>query len=116
MTTEKNAREVVLACVEALNREDFEQARRFVNDNFTFEGVLGSRHGAEAYFDDMLKMRLKYEVKKVLSDNQDVCLFYDLTLTGQRIFGCAWYHIEAGTIRWLRVVFDLRPLLERKAA
>jgi len=76
--------------------------------------VLGSRNGAEAYFQDMERMRIKYSVKKVFADEQDVCLFYDFTLSGKTVFGSAWYHVDAGKIRSLRVVFDPRPLLENK--
>ncbi len=108
-----NARDVVLACVEALNREDFGRAREFVSDEFSFVGVLGSRNGAEEYFRDMERIRLKYAVRKVFVDGQDVCLFYDLTISGKTVFGCAWYEVAGGKIRSLRVLFDPRPLLEK---
>lgn len=105
-----------LACVDALNREDFAQARKLMHEDFLFLGVLGSRHGADAYFRDMEHMRIRYAVKKVFAEGQDVCLLYDVTLSGKAIFGCAWYQVEGGKIRSLQVVFDPRPLLEQKAA
>ena len=74
--------------------------------------MLGSRNGAAAYFSDMEKMKLKYNVKKVFVNGDDVCLLYDLTMSGITIFGCGWYHIEGDKINSLRVVFDPRPVIE----
>jgi limonene-1,2-epoxide hydrolase len=110
--TGTNAREIVMACIKALNEEDFQTAREYTTDNFSFVGVLGSRNGAAAYFDDMEKMKLKYDVKKVFVDRDDVCLLYDLSISGITIFGCGWYHVEDDKISSLRVVFDPRPVLE----
>lgn len=112
MAEASRAENVVMACVDAINREEFREAKQYVSDDFSFIGVLGSRNGAEAYFLDMERMRLKYSIKKSFADEQDVCLFYDLSISGKMIFGSAWYHVEDGRILSLRVVFDPRPLLE----
>ena len=112
---EMNAKETVLSLVKALNEEDFKTARTFVSDPFTFEGVLGSRNGLDAYFRDMEKMRLKYNIKKVFADDEDVCLLYELNISGKTIFCCGWYHTEGGKVTSLRVVFDPRPILETSA-
>jgi predicted ester cyclase len=114
--TAVNPREIVLAYVEALNREDFQTARQYVANDVSFDGVLGSRQGADAYFEDMERMRLKYDVTKVFADANDVCVLYDVTLSGVRLFTCGWYRVEAGKIRSLKVVFDPRPVLAQKAA
>jgi len=115
MEHENSAKEAVLAFIRALNDEDFELAKRYVNDDISFVGVMGSRQGADAYFRDMERMRLKYDVKKVFVDGRDVCLFYDLNISGTNVFGCAWYQVEDGRIHSLRVVFDPRPVLEARA-
>lgn len=116
MTTEtivkKGAKEIVMACINALNEEDFKAARKYMADDFSFKGVLGSRDSAEAYFDDMKKMKLKYDIKKVFVNENDVCLLYDLDMSGETIFGCGWYHVEDGKIISLRVIFDPRPVLK----
>lgn len=116
MALQTNAREVVLSCVDAINREDFTAARQYVSDDMSFTGVLGSRQGNDAYFKDMEKMRLKYDVKKVFVDGSDVCLFYDLKMSGTTIFVCAWYEVAGGKISSLKVIFDPRPVLAGKAA
>jgi len=108
-----SAREIVLSCVQAINEQDFKIARTYVSDDMQFIGVMGSRDGAQAYFDDMEKMKLKYNVRKVFADEQDVCLFYDLLISGKTIFGCGWYHVEEEKITSLKVLFDPRPLLEQ---
>lgn len=102
---------VVLSLIQAINEEDFDAAARFAKDDMTFEGVMGSRDSAAAYFDDMKKMKLKYDVQKVFVDQEDVCLFYDLTMEGKTIFGCGWYHLDGGRVSSLKVIFDPRPFL-----
>jgi hypothetical protein len=109
-----HAREIVLECIEAINTEDFARARQYVSQNMSFVGVLGTRNGADAYFSDMERLRLKYEIKKVFAEGDDVCLIYDLTISGQKILCVGWYQVEGGKIQHLRVVFDPRPLLEAK--
>lgn len=56
----------------------------------TFEGTLASRQQADAIFADLERMRLKYDVKKVFADGNDVCVFYDVTLSGVRVFTGGW--------------------------
>ena len=111
--TKTGARDIVLSLIEALNAEDFETARSLANDDMVFDGVLGSRNGAEAYFADMRKMKLKYDIKKSFEEGDDVCLLYDLQMSGLTIFGCGWYHVENGRVKSLKVVFDPRPVLEK---
>jgi len=112
MSSENNAERVVMACVEAINKGDFKTARQYVSDDLSFVGVLGSREGAHAYFNDMERLRLKYDVKKVFVAGQDVCIHSDLNMSGTIVFCCSWYQVANGRIRSLRVVFDPRPILE----
>lgn len=111
-TSDEKAREVVLAYIKALNDEDFEAARKLVNDDLTFDGVLGKRNGADAYFQDMEKMKFKYKVQKVFSNGNDVCLFYDVDMGSASALTSGWYHLKYGKISSLKVIFDPRPILE----
>jgi limonene-1,2-epoxide hydrolase len=108
-----DAKQVVLDFITALNEENFEAAKAQTEDDMKFTGVMGSRNGAEAYFKDMKNMRLKYDIQKTFSDKDDVCLFYNITMSGVMIFSCGWYHVKNGKIQSIRVVFDPRPLLEQ---
>ena len=59
-------------------------------------------------------MKFKYDIKKAFEDGNDVCLLYDITMPGPTLFTCGWYKVENGKINWFKVVFDPRPLLEKK--
>jgi limonene-1,2-epoxide hydrolase len=109
--TGATSKEVILSFISALNAEDYETARLYVDDNMKFNGVLGSRNSAEDYFKDMKKMKFKYKIKKSFEDGNDVCLFYDIDMNGQPVFTCGWYQVDNGKIISLQVVFDPRPVL-----
>jgi predicted ester cyclase len=109
---ESTAKATVLSYIDSLNNEDFDAARELVTDDMTFTGVLGTREGAEAYMQDMRKMKMKYDIKKAFADGDDVSLFYDIALGGITFFSAGWYKVENDKIKSFRVVFDPRPLLE----
>ena|ERR1700733_1968468 len=109
---ESTAKATVLSYIDNLNKEDFDAARQLVTDDMTFTGVLGTREGAEAYMQDMRKMKMKYDIKKVFADGDDISLFYDITLGGITFFSAGWYKVEGDKIKSFRVIFDPRPLLE----
>ncbi len=111
VSTETNAKEIVTSFVEALNNEDFKTARNYVSDDMVFAGVLASRNGADKYFKDIEKMKMKYEIKKVL-DGNDVCILSDVSMQSVSMFTCSWYKVKNGKINSLKVVFDPRPALE----
>lgn len=110
--TVHNPKEVVLGLLRALNDHDYKEARKYTNPDMKFEGVLGSRDGAERYFTDMEKMQLEYNIRRIFSEGNDVCVLYDLLTEEDVIFCCGWYQLKNGKISHLRVVFDPRPLLE----
>lgn len=108
---EHNSKVVILDFINALNAEDFDLARLQLCDDMTFKGVMGERNGADVYIEDMKKMKLKYDIKKIFTDNQDVCVFYDIEMGGKKIFSCGWYVIEDEKIKTFEVIFDPRPIL-----
>lgn len=112
--TQVQASKIVRDFIQALNEEDFQAARALVTDDLIFKGVMGERNGADAYFKDMEKMKLKYKIQKVFTaDPENVCLAYDIDMgNAQTIFGFGWYRLREGKIQNFRVVFDPRPLLE----
>lgn len=106
-----SAKSTVLSFIDALNNEDFKSARNLTTDDLKFEGVMGTRDGADAYFADMEKMKLKYDVKKVFADEDEVAVFYDVKMSGENILCVGWYHLEEDKIRSFKVIFDPRPIL-----
>ena len=109
----KDSKQVVLSFIGALNQFDYQKARSYVTDDLSFVGVLGTRNGAEAYFNDMQKMKFQYNILQSFADGNDVCLFYEIEMGGQVIFCCGWYQLQNDKIKSFRVVFDPRPLLEQ---
>lgn len=107
-----SAKEVVLAFIEAMNKSDYKEARNYVDEDLTFEGVLGSRQGAEVYFKDMEKMRFRYDIQKVWADKEDVALFYEINMSGTFVPTFGWYKVKEGKIVSIRVLFDPRPVLQ----
>lgn len=105
------AQDTVVAFLKALNAENFEKARTYAQDNLQFVGVMGKRDGAEAYFNDMQRMKFKYDIQKVFQEGEEVAVFYDIEMDGKTIFSAGWYVVENEKIRSIRVVFDPRPLL-----
>jgi hypothetical protein len=110
---ESSVRDVVLSFLQGLNEHDYDRSRALVSDRLQFKGVMGSRNGAEDYFNDMKRMQFHYDIRKVFDDGDDVCVFYDINMGGNVIFCCGWYHLEEGKIATIRVVFDPRPLREK---
>ena len=110
----QQAKEIVIEFITLINDEHFKEARKYADDGMTFRGVLGSRDGADEYFADMEKMKLKYAVIKTIADGDDVCVFYNLDMSGANIFGCGWYEVREGKIVSLKVIFDPRPVLEKQ--
>jgi limonene-1,2-epoxide hydrolase len=110
--SESNAKETVLKFITALNKEDIDTAKKYANENLSFIGVLGSRNGAKDYFNDMERIKIKYDIKKAFVDGDDVCILCDYIINNITVFGCGWYHLENGKISSLKAVFDPRPILE----
>ena len=104
-------KEVVLTFLDALNNEDWKTARHYLSDDMIFDGVLGHRAGADIYVEDMSKMKFKYRILKAFADGDDVCVLYDIDMSGNTIFTAGWYKVRDNKIKSLRVVFDPRPIV-----
>jgi SnoaL-like domain len=111
MNSPNSAKDVVIALITAINNEDFAAARKQLTDDLQFIGVLGSRDGGDTYIADMERMKMKYDIRKVFADGDDVCVLADITLAGKTIFNCGWYQLAGNHVKSLKVLFDPRPLL-----
>lgn len=105
----------VTAFLKALNNEDFKNARRYLSDDVSFAGVMGTRDGGDTYIGDMEKMKFKYDIKNIWVDEDDVAVFYDIDMGKATILCSGWYHLKDGKINSIRVVFDPRALFEEKS-
>jgi limonene-1,2-epoxide hydrolase len=114
MEISNKSKATVLSFLEALNKEDFKEAKECLHKDFTFRGPLGERNGADEYMEDMKKMKFKYEVEKTIADANDVCAIYNIDMSGKAtIPTCGLYHVNGGKISSLKVFFDPRPVLKQ---
>lgn len=102
---------IVEGFLAALNAEDFDKARTFLNDDMKFIGVMGTRDDADTYIEDMKKMRFKYSIQRLFADEKGAAVFYDINMGAASIFAAGWYELENGKIKTFKVLFDPRPLL-----
>eukprot|EP01133_Synstelium_polycarpum_P014650 gene14650-17326_t len=109
-TTFENTSTTVLAFIKALNEEEFNVAAQYLDDNLVFTGVLGTRNNAAQYMKEMEQKKLKYDIKKVFVNEQDVCLLYDINMGAVTLFGSGWYQLSAGKIHNIRVKKFSSPL------
>jgi limonene-1,2-epoxide hydrolase len=105
------SKEIVLTFLDALNNEDFKTVRHSLSDDMIFNGVLGHREGADTYVEDMKKLKFKYKILKAFADEDDVCVLYDIDMSGETIYTAGWYKVRDNKIKSLRVVFDPRPIV-----
>ena len=105
------AEQVVLCLGKALNDGDFETARSFVHDELEYLGPFGSRDGAEAHLQEIERLGLKFDVKKISTVGNDVCALYGITVPGMscfsvatgELFACGSFQIQDGKVSSLRV-------------
>ncbi len=112
MTTTGVTKNTVMSFIKHLNDEDFTAARKCVDDDLKFDGCDGLARGADAYFNDMEKMKFKYHVIKTFAEGDDVCLLYSIsTWVAPRYSpaaGTVWSTTRSFLSKW---AFDPRPLL-----
>ncbi len=119
----RNAKEVVLEYLAAVNRKDFKSARSYVNENVSYRGPtgMGSFDNAESYLkylEHLVTNGLYLDVKKVFLDGNDVCEFHEVNLHTQPVplLVCMWFHVDEGKINSIRIVYDPRPYLQEQRA
>jgi limonene-1,2-epoxide hydrolase len=117
MKSASNPKEVVRSFLDALNKQDLKAARGRMNDALRFTAPDGAPiEGADAYLAGWKPLGLSYAIRKTFVDGEDVCALYDLTFSKPAVtlFACGWYHVNRGKIDSIKVIFDPRPLLERR--
>jgi hypothetical protein len=67
--------------------------------------------GAEAYFEEIERLRLKFHIQRIFANHEDVCVLYNIDTSGITVFACGWFQIKDGKVGFLKVTFDPRPLL-----
>jgi hypothetical protein len=98
-----------MSYIRALDSQDYDTARRHMNDEVRIKGPAGEMFSKPKEFIDMLRSyHGKYDLKKVFTDGNDVCLLYDLKTPQATVFMCSWYQVNDGKIMSIQTVFDPR--------
>jgi len=67
-----------MSYINALDRQDFDSARKQLGDNVLVKGPAGEAFRSPDEFINMMRnQRGKYDIKKMFVDGDDVCLLYD---------------------------------------
>jgi hypothetical protein len=103
--------QIVLDLGKAINDQNYRTARLLLTDDMTYEGPFGMRVGADAYLEQIERLRLKFHIQRVFSDRDDICTIYNIDSAGLEVFACGLFHIADGKVNSLKVIFDPRPLL-----
>jgi SnoaL-like protein len=109
MGIESDSKETVMSYIRALDGQDYDGALKYLHDRVRIRGPAGETFGKPLDFIEMLrKYHGRYDVKKVFSDEDDVCVLYDLKTTGPTVFMSSWYQVSDGKIVSIQTVFDPR--------
>jgi hypothetical protein len=105
-----DAKEVVMSYIRALDSQDYDTASTYLSSEVRVKGPAGEMFRKPNEFIDMLRSyHGKYDLKKVFTDGNDVCLLYDLKTPTATVFMCSWYQVNHGKIGSIQSVFDPRP-------
>lgn len=113
-----NSQAVALAYLKAFEKNNKVEVRNLLADEGNFIGPLKSFTQADAFMkeaDLFVQLTKKIEIKKVLVDNHDVCIFLDYTTIVPSIPItpiAEWFKIEAGKIKFIQLHFNASPFLK----
>jgi limonene-1,2-epoxide hydrolase len=108
------AKDIVQSYENALENQDFDSARKFMQDDMTFVGPLDTFHTADDYIGARRQLAgiiQRVENHRWFVDGDDVCLIYDMitnTPAGTAVVA-ELYHVTDEKITSLRAIFDARP-------
>ena len=104
-----DSKDTVMSYIRALDGQDYDGALKYLHDRVRIRGPAGETFGKPLDFIEMLRSyHGKYDVKKVFSDEDDVCVLYDLKTSGPTVFMSSWYQVRDGKIVSIQTVFDPR--------
>jgi len=105
----KEPTRVVTSYISALDRQEYDEALTLLHGNVRIRGPGGEGYGKPLDFIEMLrKYRGRYDIKRIFSEGNDVCLWYDLKTTGPTVSMASWYQVRNGKIVSIQTIFDPR--------
>jgi limonene-1,2-epoxide hydrolase len=117
----RSAKEIVMQCIDALERKDFKTVRSYISDNISVIAPgpveVTSFNQAGPFMNYLEHPNLpKLEIKKEFADSNDVCLLYEMNYRKPPVtmFVCGWFHVnDDWKISSLRFVLDPRKLFQQ---
>jgi hypothetical protein len=109
-----SAKEIIMEYIQAAERRDFKSARTYLKDDVSYVSPINSFNRADAYLKYFESLHLpKFDIKKIFSDGDDVCVLHETTLTTPLLtsFASVWFHVDGGKIGSIKVLFDPRPFV-----
>jgi SnoaL-like domain len=110
----KSAKEIVMEYIQAAERREFKSARTYLKDDVSYVSPINSFNRADAYLKYFESLHLpKFDIKKIISDGDDVCVLHETTLTTPLLtsFASVWFQVVGGKIGSIKVLFDPRPFV-----
>ena len=109
-----NASTIATNYLQAVEKGDFDAARKLLDDELSFKGPLETLHSPEPFIESLKKLHpivQRIDIKKIFTDGNDVCVLCDLVTNSPAgtVFVVEWYQIKNAKIADIRVVFDPRP-------
>jgi len=106
---EPSAREVVMSYIQAMDKRDYPAARQYLQDSVFIKGPGGEAFRSPDEFLAMMERQHgRYDIRKVFTDGDDVCVLYNFVTDKATVFFCSWYQIKAGKIASIETIFDPR--------
>jgi ketosteroid isomerase-like protein len=112
----ETARDLVERYHDAWARKDFESARGFLHDDLSFTGPIDTFDTADEYLAALQRlapMTTGIDVKKVVSEGDDVVVLFDLLTPMGAAPVAEWYRVRGDRIGSVQVYFDARPFAQQ---
>ena len=112
----KSAKNIVMGYFQATEDQDWQLARDYLSDNFSYVSPVNSFDNPESYlkyFERQYQIRglTKLDFKKVFTEEKDVCILqkYDSQIM------CFWIKVDDNEkINSIRAILDPRPFMQPK--
>ena len=102
---------LVVAFLKTLNDDDFEAAKNYLAQGFTFKGLRKRRLGIDQFIDAIKTVEHTYTIKNIYSNGRDVCVIYDIIIPDdENVTTCGIYQVKRDKIRSMNVIFDTRTI------
>lgn len=98
---------------------DFKTIRTLLSENITFIGSLGEAHGVDECINGLQGLAgimTDIVIQHMWIDESDIMTWYELHTkeTSKPLPVANWCHVENGKITKIRVIFNPRPLVDKK--